>query len=135
AIARVALTSWLRGPRVEVGRFALRTLGGVVPISGGAWASPLALSTLHLATGQSQAALCAGDRVTVAGLVPADAAHPFRGAARWVAGPAGLFLGAPVHAPRRATLDHLVLALWRPCAAYLLILIGVAVPALAAAIG
>ena len=131
-VAHVELTSWLRGPRALLRGFRLRIAGGEVVIPGGAWASPLTASTTRLALGESQAVLCAGDRVVVAGMELAGGAQPFRGTARWVAGTTGIWVGAP--GPQARSLDHLMLALWRPCVAYLLILIGVAAPALIAAI-
>ena len=132
-VAHVEITSWLRGPRTELRRFAVTTRAGAIPIPGGAeLVAPLSPMTTHLATGESLEALRAGDRVIVAGLVEPPADHPFRNA--------GLIAGTHgVHVQRvddtTGRFAHLALALWRPCMAYFTIAMTVALLGLVAALG
>ncbi|HEX4420265.1 MAG TPA: hypothetical protein VH165_20255 [Kofleriaceae bacterium] len=131
-VAWIEIPSWLRGPRAVLRPFVLATSAGDVPVPGGTWVSPLAASTTQLQVGESVGVLHRGDRVVVAGMVAADAAHPFRSGAGWLAGAGGVAVA--VSPPGRHGLGHVVLALWRPCVAYLAILIAIGIPSLASAL-
>jgi hypothetical protein len=113
----------------------MTTGAGDVPIPGGAWIGPLSTTTTQLRTGESVSTLRRGDRVVVTGLVsrPAerDGAHPFRSAPVLIAGPGGISVA---HArDERYGFSNVAIALWRPCVAYLAILIAIGVPSLVAA--
>lgn len=76
-----------------------------------------------------------GDRVVIAGLVAGPAAreeaHPFRSSAVLTAGAGGISVA---HASaERYGFANVALALWRPCVAYLAILIAIGIPSLVAA--
>jgi hypothetical protein len=123
------IASWLRGPRALLRSCIVTTPLGDLPIHGAvldASATPL---TSALAVGEAAVVLRTGDRVFVGGLVEAAPdGSPFRTAAGLTPGP------ATVIAPAR---DHLrfagmVLALWRPCVAYLVILTAIGIPVLVA---
>lgn len=126
-VAGFEITSWLRGPRVVQRRFAVSIAGATIPVSGAYLVAPLPAATTQLATGECYAVLRPGDRVTIAG--HADAAgDPFRTSAAPLAGE--LFV-----APAERTtpwFTQVALAMWRPCVAYLWIVVAVALPALAA---
>lgn len=130
AVACFEIASWLRPPRSLVRSFVLATPAGEVPVSGARLVAPLDPATTALARGESFAALREGDRVTIAGLPgSAPTGDPFRGTAAPIIGTDPLL--APYGMPRLAFSD-LALALWRPTVAYLVILVVVAAPALAA---
>jgi hypothetical protein len=121
------ITSWLRGPRVVQRSFAVNIAGATIPISGAHLIAPLAQATTQLHIGESLAVLRPGDRVTIAGHTSASG-DPFRTSAAPITDQ--LFI-AP--ADRGASgFVHVALAMWRPCVAYLLIVVAVALPALAA---
>jgi hypothetical protein len=121
------ITSWLRGPRVVQRSFAVSIAGATIPVNGAHLVAPLPAATTQLQIGESFAVLRPGDRVTIAGHARATG-DPFRTSAAPLAGE--LFI-AP--AERGASsFAHVALAMWRPCVAYLLIVVAVALPALAA---
>jgi hypothetical protein len=135
-VARVEITSWLRGPRALVRPFLVTTRVGDVPIAGGAWVGPLSVTTTQLRAGESVSTLRRGDRVVIAGLVDGrgarEDAHPFRSAPAPTAGAGGIWVG---HAStERYGLANVALTLWRPCVAYLAILIAIGLPSLVAAL-
>jgi hypothetical protein len=130
-VACVEITSWLRGPRPIVRSCVLATAHGELPIPSVQLAAPLPATTTTLAVGESVEALRSGDRVVVAGFERARGGHPFRGGQAPIAGVDGVYIGrrdADVSA-----FANVVLTLWRPCIAYLGILVVVGVPSLIAA--
>ncbi|HEX7703507.1 MAG TPA: hypothetical protein VF403_22360 [Kofleriaceae bacterium] len=133
-VACFEITSWLRPPRPLVRSFSVATPGGVVPIHGARLVAPLDPSTTALSVGESYAALRAGDRITISSTRSGGADDRF-GPFRKTAAP---IVGAdPVVAPfgvPQLTFSDLALSLWRPAVAYLVILVAVAIPALAALI-
>jgi hypothetical protein len=121
------ITSWLRGPRVVQRPFAVSIAGATIPVNGAHLVAALPAATTQLHIGESFAVLRPGDRVTIAGHTNASG-DPFRTSAAPLAGE--LFI-AP--ADRSVSgFAHVALAMWRPCVAYLLIVVAVALPALAA---
>ena len=73
-----------------------------------------------------------GDPVVVGGFVDADPAHPFRGSLAALPGDRGIVVA---HADRTTFGDRdLALVLWRPCVAYLVIVVTIALPGLIAAL-
>lgn len=121
------ITSWLRGPRVVQRPFAVSIAGATIPVNGAHLVAPLPAATTQLQVGESFAVLRPGDRVTIAGHKAASG-DPFRTSAAPIA--AELFI-APADRSTSA-FEHVALAMWRPCVAYLLIVVAVALPALAA---
>jgi hypothetical protein len=130
-IARVAITSWLRGPAAMTDAFAIRTPAGEVLVPGAHLIAPLSPVTTQLQTGEAMPVLRVGDRVVLTGLDTETADHPFRASALPVAGTRELYVGPPGAA--RVGLADIGLTLWRPCVAYLVILVLVGIPTLAAA--
>jgi hypothetical protein len=126
-VAGFEITSWLRGPRVVQRPFAVSIAGATIPVNGAHLIAPLPAASTQLHIGESFAVLRPGDRVTIAGHTRASG-DPFRTSAAPLTGE--LFI-APAD---RVTsgLAHVALAMWRPCVAYLLIVVAVALPALAA---
>ena len=126
SVGYVAITSWLRGPELGVAPCSVMTPAGELLVPGGAeLVAHLPLDTTMLRTGEHIPVLRAGDEVLVAGYVPAPEGHPFRDAT-------GLVPDRVRVARQRDdgnTITDLVLALWRPCVAYLLILAAIALPA------
>jgi hypothetical protein len=121
------ITSWLRGPRIVQRPFAVSIAGATIPISGAHLVAAMPAATTQLRTGEAYAVLRPGDRVTIAG--HADAAgDPFRTSAAPLAG--DVMIAPADRAP--AGFAQVALAMWRPCVAYLLIVVAVAIPALAA---
>ena len=121
------ITSWLRGPRIVQRPFAVCIAGATIPVRGAHLVATLPPATSQLRTGESYAVLRPGDRVMIAGHNDASG-DPFRTSAAPIANQ--LFV-AP--ADRASTgFAHVALAMWRPCVAYLLIVVAVALPALAA---
>ncbi|HEY5948987.1 MAG TPA: hypothetical protein VIV40_26025 [Kofleriaceae bacterium] len=121
------ITSWLRGPRIVQRPFAIAIAGATIPVRGAHLVAALPPATTQLKTGESYGVLRPGDRVMIAGHAAATG-DPFRTSAAPLAGE--LFV-AP--AERSASgFTNVALAMWRPCVAYLLIVVAVAVPALAA---
>jgi hypothetical protein len=131
-VAGFEIRSWLRGPTPVVGGFVARTAHGDIPIAPGAALDlPLPPETIAARLGEGVAALRGGDRVTLAGFDLAGAeGHPFRGSHLPQPGSDGISVGA---AGCRG-FANAALATWRPCVAYLLILVAVALPALASTI-
>jgi hypothetical protein len=131
-VACFEITSWLRPPRPLVRSFTVATPSGEVPIHGARLVAPLDPSTTALAVGESYSALRAGDRITISSIRSGGAeSDPFRTAAAPIVG------ADPVVAPYgvpQLTFSDLALSLWRPAVAYLVILVAVAIPALAALI-
>lgn len=121
------ITSWLRGPRTVQRPFAVSTSAGTVPVRGAHLVATLPAATSQLHVGECVAVLRPGDRVTIAGHGEA-AGDPFRTSAAPLAGEIHV---APVERTSGA-FAHVALALWRPCVAYLLIVVAVAIPALVA---
>lgn len=121
------ITSWLRGPRTVQRAFSVRTPAGLLPARGVHLVTTLPAATTQLRIGEAIAVLRPGDHVTVAGHGTATG-DPFRTSAAPIAGE--LFVSP---ADAGASLSaHVALAIWRPCVAYLLIVVAVAIPALAA---
>jgi hypothetical protein len=121
------ITSWLRGPRTVQRAFSVRTPAGLLPASGVHLVTTLPAATTQLRIGEAIAVLRPGDHVTVAGHGTATG-DPFRTSAAPIAGE--LFV-SPAD-PGSSLSSHVALAIWRPCVAYLLIVVAVAIPALAA---
>jgi hypothetical protein len=121
------ITSWLRGPRIVQRPFAVSIAGGTIPVRGAHLIATLPPATTQLRTGEAFAVLQPGDRVTIAGHADAGG-DPFRTSAAPLANE--LFVAPADRASSGFT--HVALAMWRPCVAYLLIVVAVAVPALAA---
>ena len=129
-IACYEVATWLRPPRARVRSFVVATPTGEVPISGANLIAPLDPATTALRVGESFGVLRAGDPITISSARPVTrGGDPFRESA-------GPLVGAdPVIAPYglpHLTFSDLALALWRPTVAYLVILVAVAAPALAA---
>jgi hypothetical protein len=124
------IATWLRPPRARVRSFVVATPTGEVPVHGARMIAPIDPATTVLAVGEAFGALRAGDRVRVSShLAPGGAAAPFRATAAPIVG------ADPVIAPYglpHLTFSDVALALWRPTVAYLVILVAVAAPALAA---
>jgi hypothetical protein len=131
--ARFTLASWLRGPRPVTHAFTLVTPRGHVPVPAGV-ALDVALPAVStaLATGESIAVVRAGDEVAIDGFIVPPAGHPFRDSTAPQPGPRGLVLSRTDTAP--ADLAQVALVTWRPCVAYLAIVLVVALPALAGAL-
>jgi hypothetical protein len=122
------IASWLRPPRARVRSFVVATASGEVPVHGARMIAPIDPATTVLSVGESFGALRAGDRVRVSSSCPPGGA-PFRTAAAPIVGSDPMI--APYGLPQ-LTFSDLALALWRPTVAYLVILVAIAVPALAA---
>ncbi|MGE5185879.1 MAG: hypothetical protein ACM31C_27670 [Acidobacteriota bacterium] len=131
-VACLQLAGWLRGPRIVARAFEVVTPEGtiVVPGDAGVVAELPAVST-RLAAGDAIAVVREGDRVALAGLVAPAGDHPFRASPVPVAGPRVL-VGAEGREP--PTFASVALALWRPCLAYLVVIVAIALPGLAAAL-
>jgi hypothetical protein len=123
------IAGWLRGPRPLVRPFVLATASGDVPVHGARLAAPIDPSTTALRVGESLPIIRSGDRIAMIGHRRADAAGPFRTQATLIAGDDVVI--AP-HALPHFGFTDIALALWRPSIAYLVILVAVAMPALAA---
>jgi hypothetical protein len=121
------ITSWLRGPRVVQRPFAVNVAGATIPVNGAHLVASLPDATTQVELGESFAVLRGGDRVLIAGHSHASG-DPFRTSAAPLAGE--LFIAPADRAS--SGFAHVALAMWRPCVAYLLIVVAVALPALAA---
>ncbi len=132
-VAYWEIAGWLRGPRLVSRPFTALTRAGALPVPGdiGVVASPPPVST-RLAAGEALALIREGDRIALAGFVAPPADHPFRTSAALVPGSAGIHVGRDGEAP--AGFTGIALVLWRPCVAYLLVVIAIALPGLAAAL-
>jgi hypothetical protein len=132
-VASIETTSWLRGPRPVVHAFTVATKTGNLRVPAGAcWVAPLPALTTQLRADEAMVALRSGDRVVLAGYVDADPTHPFRDSAAPLPGPGGILVGRPDD--QRYGLANIALTLWRPCVAYLLILVAAGAPAIAGAL-
>jgi len=124
------IASWLRGPRAVLQPFTVVTAAGRLLIHGGAQlVVPLPAATTQLRVGESFVGLRAGDTVAITGLEVAGDAAPYRGLATPV-GAGGVLVGRP---EAHHGFAHVALTVWRPCVAYLAILLAVGVPGLLAA--
>jgi hypothetical protein len=121
------ITSWLRGPRIVQRPFAVSIARSTIPVRGAHLVAALPAATTQLRIGESYAVLRPGDRVTIAGHRDASG-DPFRTSAAPLAGE--IYVAPAERAGSGFT--HVALAMWRPCVAYLLIVVAVALPALAA---
>jgi hypothetical protein len=129
----VAITSWLRAPRFELGSFVVTTGREDVLVPAGAmYAGSLPIATTLLRPGESAELLYRGHRVIVSGYDEYAGDHPFRAARVLVPSPSGVFV-ARAEDPG-TWFDDVALASWRPCVAYLAIVMAVAIPGLVAAL-
>ncbi len=130
-IAGFEITSWLRGPRAISSACEVVTDRGTIPVPAGArLVAPLPLSTTLLRTGERVAVLRAGDEVGLGGYEQHATGQPFRDSGAPVPGDDGVQIGPTVGDDA----GQLALAAWRPCIAYLVIMVTVAVPALVTAL-
>ena len=129
-IACHEVATWLRPPRARVRSFVVATPSGALPVSGARLIAHVDPLTTALHVGESLSVLRDGDPITIWSTRPtSDARDPFRDSAAPVIG------GEPVISPFQLphlTFSDLALSLWRPTVAYLVILVAVAAPALAA---
>jgi hypothetical protein len=127
------LPSWLRGPRLVSRAFAVRTGHHVLVIPAGVdVASPIPPITTQLRGDEALDLARAGDTVVLGGFVDPDPDHPFRSISAPQPGPDGIVVareGKTTFGDR-----DVALALWRPCVAYLVIAVAVALPGLVAAL-
>jgi hypothetical protein len=132
-VAYWEIAGWLRGPRLVSRPFTALTRAGALRVPGeiGVVASPPPVST-RLAAGDALALIREGDKIALAGFVAPPADHPFRTSAALVPGSAGIHVGRDGEPP--AGFTGIALVLWRPCIAYLLVVIAIALPGLAAAL-
>ncbi|HEY0251752.1 MAG TPA: hypothetical protein VGC41_09505 [Kofleriaceae bacterium] len=128
-VACFEIAGWLRPPRPLVRSFSITTPDGELVVPGARLHAPLDPATTLLEPGESFGALRDGDWVTVSTVPTESAEGPFRSLATPLvaANPAV----APVSLPP-VTFADLALALWRPAVAYLVILVALSAPALAA---
>lgn len=102
-----------------------------MPVPAGARVvAPTPLATTLLRTGEIVQTLKPGDRVALAGYGHACSGEPFRATNAPIAGAAGITAGR-IHDTRYG-FSSVGLDLWRPSVAYLLILVAVLLPGLAA---
>jgi len=127
------LPSWLRGPRLVSQAFTIETARESLIVPAGVEIhARIPGITTQLGPGEALELARSGDQVLVAGFVEPDPAHPFRGSLAALPGPDGLVVA---RAGDTAFGDaDVALALWRPCVAYLVIGIAVALPALVSAL-
>ncbi|MFT3692429.1 MAG: hypothetical protein QM831_04760 [Kofleriaceae bacterium] len=128
-VACYEIAGWLRPPRPVVRSFSVTTPDGELVVPGARLHAPLDPSTTLLEVGESFGALRDGDWVAVSIEPPTQTEGPFRSstAPLIAANPAV----APISLPP-VTFADMTLALWRPAVAYLVILVALAAPALAA---
>ena len=130
-IAGYEITSWLRGPRAITSACEVATVGGTLPVPAGArLIAPLPLATTLLRTGECVAVLRGGDVVAIGGYEQHATGQPFRDSGAPIPGERGVVIG-PTSAEGGG---QLALVAWRPCIAYLVIVVVVAVPALITAL-
>jgi hypothetical protein len=128
-VARVEITSWLRGPRAIVRSFVANTQAGDLAIPAARHAAAIPLSSTVLRSGEAVVTLRTGDAVAIAGLVSRDGdGDPYRDMTNVVPGPYGVVVGAP--GPATTPMQSFYLTAWRPSVAYLAIAAAVMVPAL-----
>ena len=130
-VAGYEITSWLRGPRAITSACEVVTAGGTLPVPAGAHLiAPLPLATTLLRTGERVAVLRGGDEVALGGYEQHATGQPFRDSGAPIPGEHGVAIG-----PRSADGGgQLALVAWRPCIAYLIIVVVVAAPALITAL-
>jgi hypothetical protein len=124
------ITSWLRGPCTRLRAFVVATPRGDLHVPQGALlAAAIPPVTTVLRVGEAVAMLRAGDRVALGGLVEHTAFDsPFRSATVHLPGPRGIVVcrwEREIYG-----FAHVALGMWRPCVAYVVIAIAVALPAL-----
>ncbi|HEY5944390.1 MAG TPA: hypothetical protein VIV40_02820, partial [Kofleriaceae bacterium] len=120
-IARLEITSWLRGPHLTVRPFVVATSHGELPVQGAPLLAAIPRITTQLDVGEHADLMMPGDRAVVAGHSMASNA-PFRG----LDAPDIAMIAAPD--ARRYRFSDVTLVVWRPAVAYLAILIAVALP-------
>lgn len=129
-IACHEVATWLRPPRARVRSFVVATPTGALPVSGARLIAHVDPLTTALRVGESLCVLRDGDPITIWSTpTPPDARDPFRSSAAPAIG------SDPVISPFCVpvlTFTDLALSLWRPAVAYLVILVAIAAPALAA---
>jgi len=132
-VACLQIAGWLRGPRMIASSFTVLADAGAVVVPGGAEVvCPPPDTTTLLRSGEAMPILRGGDRVVLAGFVAPPADHPFRGASALIPGPR---IRVAREDARPAGFAGIALAMWRPCLAYLFVVLAIAVPALAGALG
>lgn len=121
-VARFEITSWLRGPRLAVRSFVVTTPRGSVPLTGITVLAQPSATTASLDVGGHVRVLAPGDRVVLGGRRGSDDGHPFRAIDATDV--------AIVATPdvRRYRFSDIALVVWRPAAAYLAILVAIALP-------
>lgn len=129
AVAWLQIAGWWRGLRTAADAFTVTSdRGPIIVPAGAAIVCAPSPRTLELETGAETAVLRAGDRVTLVGFVAPDPGDPFRGASAMLPGPGGVVVGS-ADLPR-VGFAEVALSTWRPCLAYLLAVVAVAIPAL-----
>lgn len=121
-VARYEVTSWLRGPRLVVGRFVVTTPHGDVPVHGAPLLVAVPAASTTLDVGEHVPVLRAGDRVVLAARTAKADGHPFR------ASDAGEITAVATPDAHRLRFSDIALVVWRPAVAYLAILVAVAAP-------
>lgn len=130
-IAGFEISSWLRGPRAITSACEIVTARGTLPVPAGAQLiAPLPLASTLLRTGERVAIIRGGDEVSVGGYEQHATGQPFRDSGAPIPSEQGVLIG-PTEA---AGPGQLALVAWRPCVAYLLIIVVVAAPALVTAL-
>jgi len=130
-IAGYEIASWLRGPRAITTACEVVTAGGTLPVPAGAQLfAPLPLATTLLRTGERVAVVRGGDAVCLGGYEQHATGQPFRDSGAPIPGERGVVIGPTAEDGG----GQLALVAWRPCIAYLIIVVVVAVPALIAAL-
>lgn len=130
-IAGFEISSWLRGPRAITSACEVATARGTIPVPAGAQLiAPLPLGSTLLRTGEYLVILRGGDEVCLGGYEQHATGQPFRDSEAPIPSERGVVIGPPA----AACPGQLALVAWRPCVAYLLIVVAVAVPALVAAL-
>lgn len=131
-IARVEVTSWLRGLRQICDGFVVETVLGELPVPPGARVvSPVPLASTLLRRGEVIQTLKPGDRIALTGFVHVKRDDlPHRASIAPIPGADGITVGRI--GDERPSFAHVGLELWRPAVAYLIILVAVTLPAFAA---
>ena len=126
-IAGYEITSWLRGPRAITSACEVVTSSGTIPVPPGVLlVAPLPLATTLLRTGERIAVLRGGDGVALGGYERHASGQPFRDSGAPIPSERGVLIGPALDDGG----GQLALVAWRPCIAYLVIVVIVAVPAL-----
>lgn len=130
-VAGYEITSWLRGPRAITSACEVVTSRGTIPVPAGAQlVAPLPLATTLLRTGERIAVLRGGDEVAVGGYEQHATGQPFRDSGAPIPSEGGVLIGPT----EEGGAGQLALVAWRPCVAYLVIMVVVAAPALITAL-